>query len=154
MSRLTYSDALGRYGPIFEGKWRDEDAWCALYTVPEVIAPWWLNSATQKPTQHIYMNKDMMPAMDLALQYVIRRKLIHTLDTFDGCFMVRSVRGEPQKPSTHSYALAFDLNAAKNPLGQPSNQNADLVTCFTDAGFSWGGFFHRLDPMHFSLAWE
>jgi hypothetical protein len=43
------------------------------------------------------------------------------------------------------------LNAADNKLGQLSTLSPEFVQCFKDAGFTWGGNFSRLDPMHFSL---
>lgn len=152
--RLTLAQASGRYGEILDGKWENEAQWCVLYSVPAEIAPTWINSATGKPTTHIYVNKEVVPSLDKALAFVIERGLVSELQTFDGCLMVRAVRGEPNSLSNHAYACALDINAATNQLGAWPTLSAALVACFLDAGFSWGGNFKRKDGMHFSCGWE
>lgn len=150
--RLSLTDCIAKYGPIVNGVWGNESKWCIKLFTPKGLT--WVNSLTGAVADHIYCNRDMATALQQALQNVIDRGIVAELKTFDGCFMVRDVRGEPGKPSTHGYACAIDINAKENRLGeQPTLSNA-LVKCFTDAGFSWGGNFHRLDGMHFSYAWE
>jgi hypothetical protein len=152
MSR-SIQDCIAKYGAIEGGKWADEAKWCILLEVPIEIQ--WINSATGKRANHVYCNKDMGSALKDALDNVVGRGLAGQLKTFDGCLMIRDVRGEPGHPSCHSYALAIDLNAATNKLGQEPTLSMELVKCFTDAGFSWGGSFKRKDGMHFSCGgWE
>lgn len=149
--KITLTDAQNRYGPLGSGVWPAEVQWCSSYLIPTALN---LINSLGTRQMHVYCNKDMEPALDQAFQNVIARGLAAELETFDGCFMVRDVRAEPGKPSCHSYALAIDLNAAKNPLGGEPTFSDALVKCFTDAGFSWGGNFTRKDGMHFSYAWE
>lgn len=148
----TLEQAKERYGEIINGHWAQESEWCVLYTPP--LALKWINSATDKRVEHVYVNKDMIPALERALRNIIDRGLIDELKTFDGCFMVRDVRGEPGHLSCHCYALAIDCNASENQLGHEPKVSPELVKCFTDEGFSWGGNFHRKDGMHYSFAWE
>lgn len=150
----SYVDCVKRYGAIVNGVWGEETQWCFLWNVPTAIAAQVVNSATGQPWTHVYVNRDMQPALAQALQNVLARNLLDQLHTFDGCFMIRDVRAQPGHPSCHSYALAIDLNASENPLGQVPSMSPELVKCFTDAGFTWGGTFRRQDGMHFSLAWE
>lgn len=152
--RISLDGAIFKYGAIVDGKWADEGKFCTALQIPDDISENWINSATGHPTTHIYCNKDMAPFLLQALQNVRDRGLLHELKTFDGCLMIRSVRGEPGKPSCHSYALAIDINSDENKLNQKPKMSYALVKCFTDVGFSWGGDFHRKDGMHFSLAWE
>lgn len=150
--RLTLSEAQERYGVIQDGSWVQEAAWCVLWPIPAGIAMLNAQGGVQK---HIYCNKDIIPALTRVFNNVISRGLASQLKTFDGCLMIRDVRAEPGKPSCHSYACAVDFNAATNQLGDPNgDMSPELVKCFKDENFSWGGDFHRIDKMHFSLAWE
>lgn len=86
---------------------------------------------------------------------------VHTL----GCFQPRAQRGSNGLlASTHSWAIAFDLNADANKLITsitPDDPRRSTEKDIPDAwildakqeGFFWGGEFHsRFDPMHFQLA--
>jgi len=150
---LTQEDAIARYGKIVEGKWADEGKWCSLLEIPADLAVW-INTATGKPATRIYCNKDIQAPLIRALYALKRKNLLLELKTFDGCFMIRDVRGVPGKLSCHAYALAVDLNAKENGLGEEPKLSADFVTCFLLEGFNWGGVFDRKDGMHFSHAWE
>ena len=79
-----------------------------------------------------------------------------------GCFNPRPKRvvraagrvGWDEGLSLHSAGVAFDINAAANPMRRPltTDMPAAFVKCFTSAGFVWGGGFPTPDPMHFQLA--
>lgn len=151
--RLTLDQAIARYGKIENGKWADETKWMISHPLPDFVTGW-INSATGAPAHKIYCNKDLAPLLDQALTNLRDRGLLSELKTFDGCFLIRDVRGLPGHPSTHSFGLAIDLNASENKLGETPKLSPEFVKCFTDAGFSWGGNFTRKDGMHFSAAWE
>lgn len=153
MKVKTLKEAQARYGVIEFGKWKDEVKWMAIFKVPEDIAVHWMNSASGQPTRKIYCNKDLHAPLAQALKNIQDRNLKHQLDTFDGCFMIRQVRGSAGL-STHSYGLAIDINAKDNGLGVEPKISKELVKCFTDAGFDWGGNFSRKDGMHLSFCWE
>lgn len=148
----TLQDAKDRYGEIIDGKWADESAWCQAILPPPGLK--WINSASGQPVGKIYCNKDMAAGLVIALTYVVNRGLASELESFDGCLMVRMVRGSEDELSTHAFALAIDVNAKTNQLGQAPTMSPALVKCFTDSGFTWGGLFHRKDGMHFSWGWE
>lgn len=152
MSQITLQEAIERYGKIEGGKWADEGKWMIRVDIPEEISATWINSATGKPTTHIYAHKELEGPLQRALLNLVARGLLSELKTFDGCFMLRDVRGEPGHPSWHSYGLAIDVNAAENQLGCEPSLSPEFVACFNDEGFVWGGTFHRLDGMHFQLA--
>lgn len=150
---MNVEQAIEKYGPIEGNVWAREGDFCSLLKIPPDIGDHWINSSTGNPTRNIYCNKDIQDALLRALQNVRDRGLLQELHTFDGCYMVRSVRGEPGKVSSHAYALSIDINAATNQLGTEGDLPPQLVECFTSEGFFWGGNFSRKDPMHFSFGW-
>lgn len=150
----TETEAKERYGQILGNTWENESKWMVIYQTPDWFQECVVNSATGRPCNKIYMNKDMVDPFTAALSLVKDRGLEKELKTFDGCWMVRDVRGIPGKTSTHSYGLAIDLNAKENPLGGPVKFSNEFIKCFTDVGFTAGAYFKRVDGQHFSFAWE
>lgn len=143
------------FGEIKDGAWAKEGLHCAVFNVPPMVADVWKNSnAGGSKTARIYCNKAMHPALTEALGNLVFRGYLKELNTFDGGFNIRDVRGVPGRLSTHAYGLAIDLNAAENPLGSESKLSWEFVKCWTDAGFVWGGVFSRPDPMHFQFVVE
>ena len=91
-----------------------------------------------------------------------------------GCFNPRKMRFDADAPwSTHTWAIAFDLNDGKNrafqrkaidpmPFDVGWDRFSDLpqgvVAAFEGVGFTWGGRWGNgkrggyCDPMHFQLA--
>ncbi|MDR3608536.1 MAG: M15 family metallopeptidase [Oligoflexia bacterium] len=153
--RMTLEQAIQKYGPIVDGVWANEAKFCSLLEIPSDIGGEWINSATGLGVTHIYVNNDMQAPLLQALNNVKDRGLLGELHSFDGCLMIRAVRGQPGNLSCHAYGLAIDLDASDNQMGTAGTLSPEFVKCFTDEGFTWGGTFHtRTDPMHFSLAWE
>lgn len=150
---LTYEEAVFKYGEIVRNKWIEERKYCSLVQVPREISNQWINSFTGAHVFNIYMNTDIASPFLLALQNILKRGFLGELKTFDGCYSVRNVRGYTNQPSAHSYALAIDINAKTNRLGETPGNSPGLVSCFTDAGFLWGGTFKRMDGMHFTRGW-
>jgi hypothetical protein len=146
-------EAEKRYGAIKGGVWANAAKWLAVLEIPERLGGKWVNSATRKPTNKIYCNREIHAPLLAALEALAARGLLAQLKTFDGAWSIRPVRGS-ELLSTHAYGLAIDLNAATNALGARPSLSKEFVACFTEQGFSWGGNFRRLDGMHFSLAWE
>jgi hypothetical protein len=99
----------------------------------------------------VYCNKRMVGPLTQAFQNIINRGLVTQLKTWDGCFNIRKKRGAGS-PSLHSWGLAIDINAAWNGFGKPPTMSKELVKCFTDAGFDWGGVWGKPDGMHFQLS--
>jgi len=98
----------------------------------------------------LYCNKAIINPLMIAFTNIIERGLINELKTWDGCFNVRRKRGL-KSLSLHAWGIAIDINAAWNGLGKEPTMSAELVKCFTDAGFDWGGTWTRKDGMHFQL---
>ena len=74
------------------------------------------------------------------------------VQNYSGIYNARAIRGQTAHPSTHSWGIAIDLEAAKYLLGSPRRFPQEIVKIFQDAGFFYGGDFRsRKDPMHFQL---
>ncbi len=98
----------------------------------------------------LYCNKDLAQPLRKAFEHIIQRNLVSELKTWDGCFNIRKKRGATT-PSLHSWGLAIDINAAWNGFGKQPTMSSELVACFRDAGFDWGGEWGKPDGMHFQL---
>ena len=98
----------------------------------------------------LYCNKQIVAPLIQAFTNLIDRGVVNELKTWDGCFNVRRKRGL-KSLSLHSWGIAIDINAAWNGLGKEPTMSKELVKCFTDAGFDWGGTWTRKDGMHFQL---
>ncbi len=78
--------------------------------------------------------------------------------SYDGAYNPRMIRGSATNLSSHSYGIAFDINAAWNGLGvipPKAGQKGsvrELVEIANEHGFYWGGHFSRHDGMHFEVA--
>jgi hypothetical protein len=99
----------------------------------------------------IFLNKDLKQPLENALRNLIQRKLHTELKTWDGVYVVRQKRGLTSL-SLHSWAIAFDINAAENGLGKEPKLSKAFVQAIKDAGFDWGGDWKRKDGMHFQLS--
>lgn len=103
-----------------------------------------------KLPKRIYCNRAMVEPLHHVFDLIISRNLIHHVESWDGCFCIRNKRGGDSY-SLHSWGLAVDINAASNKFGSKPAMSSELVKCFTDAGFDWGGTWAKPDGMHFQL---
>ncbi|KKW46547.1 MAG: hypothetical protein UY96_C0003G0050 [Parcubacteria group bacterium GW2011_GWB1_56_8] len=108
----------------------------------------------------LYVHKYIEQPLRAALTGATARRSDYKILTL-GCWNVRMSR-TTAKLSTHSWAIAVDLNADKNPLVRlahttdtfASDIPNEWIEEFERCGFLWGGKFQGLtrDPMHFQLA--
>jgi len=101
--------------------------------------------------KRLYCNRAMIEPLTKAFNNIISRGLINQLKTWDGCFNIRKKRGATSQ-SLHAWGIAIDINAGWNGFGKKPTMSQELVKCFTDAGFDWGGWWAKPDGMHFQLA--
>lgn len=83
-----------------------------------------------------------------------RAGLADRIVSWNGSQVDRRIRGK-DTVSRHAYGIAFDLNAAANPLGKPPAPRGtpgslvELVPIAVEHGFTWGGYWKtRPDGMH------
>ena len=135
---VTSQQALKKYGPP------ETEKFMVLWDVPTELE----HGAIPK---RIYCNRDLVIPLGNAFKNVISRGLVTEIRTWDGCFNIRRKRGATSS-SLHSWGIAIDINAAWNQFGKAPTMSKELVQCFTDAGFDWGGNWTKKDGMHFQLA--
>jgi hypothetical protein len=102
----------------------------------------------------LYCNKDMIAPLTKAFTALVKTGKYQELKTWDGCFNIRLQRGSKTKMSLHSFGIAVDINASDNRQGSIPKLSPELVKCFTDNGFDWGGNWKgkSVDGMHFELS--
>lgn len=153
--KLTVEACYQRYGKLQASLesgliWKNAHDWLVPVMVPSEIL---LRNYLGRPVIRIFCNKDMADPLKNAFQRLINVGAHRELETFDGCFNVRWVRGVPGVPSFHSWGVAIDFNAKKNPLGGAGAWSQLFISCMESAGFTYGGNFKsRSDPMHFQLS--
>lgn len=100
--------------------------------------------------RRIYCNRDLVDPLRQAFGNLIERNLADDIRTWDGCFNIRSSKAG-NGWSLHAWGLAIDIDAAWNRFGFTPSMNYQIVECFTQAGFEWGGGWRIPDGMHFQL---
>ena len=101
----------------------------------------------------IYCNEDLVIPLTNAFENILERGVKDQIKTWDGCFNIRDKRASSNL-SLHSWGIAIDINAAWNRFGKKPTMSPELVKCFIDAGFDWGGVWKApyTDGMHFQLS--
>ena len=100
----------------------------------------------------IYGNYILEDPLRRAFGLLVERGLARELQTFDGCFNIRRMKGGSGY-SVHSWGLAVDFNAADNPYGGQISFSDEFIRCFADAGFESGALWRTKDAMHFQTPW-
>ena len=139
---VTSQDCIKKYG---KPDITMERAHMILWDIPDDI-----NKAIPELPNRLYCNKDLKEPLLKAFRNLIDRDLACHIMTWDGCFNIRLKRGGSTY-SLHSWAIAIDINAAWNGFGDRPQMPKEVVKCFTDAGFEWGGTWSKPDGMHFPL---
>lgn len=117
--------------------------YCMIWQVQQDF-PWF-------PKKAFLVNKDFQKKLFEAFTELQAEGLHTEIKTFDGCYNLRNTR-DSSLPSLHSWAMALDINAAIEKLGQKTTNWSDRFIEIMTAHVYWGGqFISRKDPMHFSL---
>jgi hypothetical protein len=135
---VTAAQLLRKFGPP------ENETSMTLFIVPDSIK---IDSIPKR----IYCNKDLVKPLEQALKLIVDYHLVSLVKTWDGCFNIRKKRGA-SSPSLHSWGYAVDINAAWNTFGKTPTMPSQLVQCFKEAGFDWGGNWAKPDGMHFQLS--
>lgn len=93
--------------------------------------------------------------IERAFEEIAARGLWRLIHSFDGLWVPRHMTWNAGRPlSSHSWGIAFDLNASRNPYGGGvTPENRSLNEVFNRYGFAWGGDWNTSkDAMHWELA--
>lgn len=93
--------------------------------------------------------------LEHAFADLVANGLWRLIRSFDGLWVPRHMTWNPSRSlSSHSWGIAFDLNASRNPYGGGiSPENRALNEVFNRYGFAWGGDWNGAkDAMHWELA--
>jgi hypothetical protein len=136
---ITSKQCLAKYGdPVLEKS-------MTLWDVPSYLE---IGAIPKR----LYCNRDLIIPLTNAFSLIVSRNLVSQIKTWDGCFNIRRKRGASSQ-SLHSWGIAIDINAAWNKMGQKPTLSKELVSCFKESGFDWGGDFTTVkDGMHFQLS--
>lgn len=155
-----FKDVVARYGTPYDPKTQKEDEAIKLEWEHEWMDLWTAKGFTKNtgiiwpatgPFKKIYCNKDLIPYLDKVFVRLIEKDLFKELKTFDGCWNIRPIRGTTDKWSMHTWAIAIDINAEDNKLGEVGKLSQEFLQCWRDTGWTCGADFERRDFMHFQL---
>lgn len=137
----TTSMILAKYGEpgvIYQSKF------CEVWKIADDFS--WF------PASKIFINSDFKKKLFSAFFNLEKTGCSKEIKTFDGCYNDRTVRGR-NSTSLHAWAMAIDLNASLEKLGQVNTGwSGQFVAIMKAAGIYWGGdWISRKDPMHFAL---
>lgn len=95
------------------------------------------------------MRREVASMLRDLLDYALLRYEIRAKDS--GGFNCRAIVGsDPPVASNHSWGLAVDINWNTNPLGGSITDIPKwMVSMMWAHGWYWGGWYSRLDVMHF-----
>lgn len=99
----------------------------------------------------IACNRKLIPQLEGAMRELISRGLSGLIKTSNGCYSPRMQVGNTYALSRHAYGIAVDVNATRNPYGEPPHQDPRLVEVMERWGFTWGGRWLVPDGMHFEF---
>lgn len=156
--RRVFGDIVVKNGVVLPRGWEDN---CVIARNLPLWGP-----------RPLYIHKLILEPLIAALTECAAYNVAHpdeayVLETL-GCFNPRNKRSNPVFPSLHSWAIALDINAKKNPPIEECSLS-DLrrlfgsghftlprwwVDIWRKIGWTWGGDFRGsyFDPMHFQFA--
>jgi hypothetical protein len=128
-------------------RWQTEH----LTTVP-IPFPIALSWDRSRHVEHITCHRLLQSAVEGAFAELVRSGLQSKVNTFSGSFSFRPKR-TGTKLSTHAWGIAIDLNPESNEQGTQGDMDAEVVSVFREARFTWGGDWpgRERDPMHFQF---
>jgi LysM repeat protein len=145
----VFGDIFDYIGPdgVLDPQW--ESDYLAKVELPFSIRLSWDQT---KVVKNLYCHKELIEIFPAVFADIERSGLRDEIKTYGGCFNYRTKRNG-SKISTHSWAIAIDLNPTSNPMGSAGDMDQRIVDIFRAYGFTWGGDWSgsSKDPMHFQF---
>lgn len=104
--------------------------------------------------QSLYVRREVAPLFQGFLDDLVAAGYRLDEQDDDWGYINRDIRGRPGVKSNHSWGLAVDINAAKNPMGDRlvTDLPANVSAMARKWGLTWGGDYRgRKDAMHFEV---
>lgn len=98
---------------------------------------------------NILIHKKMKPIFMQTLWDILQAGLEDEIKQFYVWCPRHKMHDKNRGLSTHSWAIACDINQAENPVGYASKIHPEVVEIFKFHKFSWGGDWFYKDAMHF-----
>lgn len=116
--------------------------------LPAPLKLGWKNERVTRVACHVIM----VPIFEAVFAEIHALGLWELIKTFDGIYQCRDIKNT-NEPSTHSWGISVDLNAATNRQGTEGDMDPRIVAAFVGYGFFPGARFtgKRRDPMHFEF---
>jgi hypothetical protein len=137
----------------------DWKAWAKRWVVWIDLSPWadqlrHVKGLWQGGKCGFWGNKILQGPINKVFGKLAERGLLHELQTFEGCWCVRPMKGGTRL-TVHSWALALDFNAATNPFGGGCTWSDAFLQTWTECGWETGAAWDPpgTDAMHFQWAW-
>ena len=127
----------------------EDPRWQAQYIV-RVPLPFPIPYDSRTMLTRLACHKLVAPLFVAVFTDIANKGLKSSVKSCGGVFNWRMKRGQA-KPSTHTWAIAIDLNVSTNAMGSAGDMDPRLVELFESYGFVWGGRWSgaNKDPMHF-----
>lgn len=140
-------NANGMLDPDEETAWRK-----TILAERELPFPIPLSMSAPTPVKtHVWAHRLLVDHLVETFEDIARAGLQAEIKSWGGVYNFRAAR-KLQKLSAHAWGIAVDLNPETNKLGIFGDMDARIVEIFRARGFTWGGDFKRIDPMHFQFA--
>lgn len=157
----SQAELIEFYGDPCDSDGAASRTWENLY-LTRVSPPWKLVTAWDgRPVASIRVHRLCAPSLERVLaeiwessgrsQAKIEEWGMHL---FAGAYQFRQTRGANHL-STHAYGCAVDFDSARNGLGDPTPNFANIpevLNAFAREGWVWGGRWRRPDGMHWQAA--
>ncbi|WP_295819824.1 M15 family metallopeptidase [uncultured Deinococcus sp.] len=156
----TRAELVAAYGDPFagctrtaQGQFTPSAAFAAqIISLPTANLPGFPPFGTQ-PVATIRLHREVAPVFAATWAELDRRGLTRHLHTYSGSTVFRHMLWNYANPvSLHAYGAAIDFDAGTNGYGLPParmQMNLDVVRCFEECGWHWGGRWNPTDGMHF-----
>lgn len=158
------SNVPSYYGKIeLSNDGRPTERWEAR-SLTKVLAPyplrlaWAPDTVVRKITCHRLLAPSLLQCLARILEHYGSLEAVSAagMDLYGGCYNFRPMRGGTNL-SMHSYGIAIDLDPDRNALNRKWEKGKgmmplEVVRIFREAGWTWGGDWHRADCMHFQAA--
>lgn len=98
------------------------------------------------------VHKAMVPLFEGVFRDLKAKGIRDEIKQF-GCWSPRHKMHDPKRSlSTHTWAIACDINQATNMPGKIGDMHPEIVDTFEKFGFNWGGRWRWRDDMHFQMS--